>query len=123
MLLAGLVVGLVIGYSAGTNQSRSDSPEPPVAQQPVGEVDSPEASVDAATTGSATSMEEEPEVAVQQAKPVATASRGDQRACELLVRASEREANSPSWIDMMGDASSAAKDFDLMDLVDKAYWS
>jgi hypothetical protein len=51
------------------------------------------------------------------------ASGGDVRACELVRLALTREPNSPSWIDIMSDAGYKARDYDLQDTIDKAYWT
>lgn len=48
---------------------------------------------------------------------------GDERACELVRLAATREANSPSWIDIMSSAEYKANDFDLQDSIHKAYWT
>lgn len=54
---------------------------------------------------------------------VTTINAGDARACELVRLAATREANSPSWIDIMSDAGYKARDYDLQDAIDKAYWT
>lgn len=48
---------------------------------------------------------------------------GDAKACELMRLAVTREANSPSWIDIVDSASFKAHDYDLQDAIDKAYWT
>lgn len=55
--------------------------------------------------------------------PVPAVARGDARACELIRQAATREPNSNSWIDMLSDAQYKAVDYDLMDAIDKAYWT
>jgi hypothetical protein len=54
---------------------------------------------------------------------IEVAASGDVRACELVRLAMTREPNSPSWIDIMGDATFKAQDYDLQDAIDKAYWT
>lgn len=135
MLLAGIVVGLAIGYTVGSNESTpqravkaspagqdvssstASSPRPEL-QDPEREAEAQEAEPEA----EAHEAEAEAEADTQEAEPV-LASRGDQKACDKLVLASAREPNSPSWIDIVSEAGAVAKDYDLMDLIDKAYWS
>jgi hypothetical protein len=123
LLAAAMVIVIVGGVAYGLGTSSNEPAQAAAQTTEASAIPSPTVDpnvaevIDETAEPPALPEIEEPEV------EVVTGSNGDARACELLRSASTREANSPSWIDIMGDASYKATDYDLMDSIDKAYWT
>jgi hypothetical protein len=126
MLIGLALLGLVAGAACTAAQA-----EPPAAPEPetVTVTAAPEPETVTVTASPSVdpdvndiAEESEDSAAIPETETV-LGSNGDAKACELLRLATTREANSPSWIDIMSDASYEATDYDLMDSIDKAYYT